>query len=262
MEFFDFNSENEFNLDEEYSKINTKAVSTPSDRKINDAEEIIHEFGGKYVEGLSLDKYETLYQNLEIFLRKYQTDSDVVTSMSKSDRDKLFGYGMSMFKEYEQVYQNLVLNFELSREEWHFIDNALSKKMKYNGNEIFNYWQLKIDFLDILENQFKNLPKEIPGLVVTTSVRNMILMSHLLMKHEESAGGNKSFYHFRNVLFEIAQMTKLFNAYGVMSERLSNKFNQWINALNGIDGYNNEETRIEEMSKEEIAETVEPVENE
>ncbi len=27
--------------------------------------------------------------------------------------------------------------------------------------------------------------------------------------------------------------------------------NQWINALNGIDGYNNEETRIEEINNKE-----------
>jgi len=257
MEFFDFNSDNEFNLNEEYSKVDTKVV-TPSERKANDAEQIIFELGKKYVEGLSLDKYEMLYSNLEIFLKKYQTDSDNVTQMTKGDRDKLFGYAITMFKEYEHTYQNLALNFELSKEEWHFIDNALSKKMKYNGQEIFNYWQLKIDFLDMLENQFKQLPKEVPGIVVTTSVRNMILMSHLLMKHEEN-GSTRSFYHFKDILFEIAQMTKLFNAYGVMSERLSNKFNQWINALNAIDGYNNEETRINDMTQEEpeIAEEVE-----
>ena len=257
MKFFDFKSENEFNLDEEYSKIKTDAVPTPNDKKINDAEHIIFEFGKKYVEGACLDKYETIFGNLEVFLKKYQTDSDLVTLMTKGDRDKLFGYAVTMFKEYEQTYQNLILNFELSKEEWHFIDNALSKKMKYDGQEVFNYWQLKIDFLDMLEKQFKELPKEIPSLVITTSVRNMILMSHLLMKHEEN-GSTKSFYYFKDVLFEIAQMTKLFNAYGVMSERLSNKFNQWINALNAIDGYNNEEARINEISQSESVE----VENE
>jgi len=250
MEFFDFNSENEFNLDEEYSKLNTKkAVETPTGKKNKDAENIILELGQKYIEGASLDKYESLYSNLDVFLNKYQTDSENVTSLDKDDRDKLFGYGITMFKEYEQTYQNLILNFEMSREEWHFIDNVLSKKMKYNGQEIFNYWQLKIDFLDMLEEQFKSLHKDVPGIVVTTSVRNMILMSHLLMSHQESAGGNKSFHHFRVILFEIAQMTKLFNAYGVMSERLSNKFSEWINALNAIDGYNNELTRMGEMSE-------------
>ncbi len=253
MEFFDFNSENEFNLDEEYSKLDTnKSVETPTDKKNKDAENIILDLGKKYVEGASLDKYETLFGNLDIFLKKYQTDSENVESLSKEDRDKLFGYGITMFKEYEQTYQNLMLNFELSKEEWHFIDNVLSKKMKYNGQEIFNYWQLKIDFLEQLESQFKSIPKDIPSLIVTTSVRNMILMSHLLMKHEESAGGNKSFHHFRNVLFEIAQMTKLFNAYGVMSERLSSQFNQWINALNAIDGYNDEGSRISEMSEPQV----------
>lgn len=252
MNYFDFNSEDEFNLDEEYSKLNTTNLEVPNEKKVTDAEHIIHDLGSKYVEGASLDKYETLYANIETFLRKYRTDSDEVTMMTKEDRDKLFGYGITMFKEYEHIYQNMVFSFELSSEEWHFIDNVLNKRMKYNGQEVFNYWQLRVDLLDNLTQQFKELPKEIPGLVVTTSVKNLILMSHLLMKHEENAGGNKSFMHFKNILFEIAQMTKLFNAYGVMAERLSNKFNQWINALNAIDGYNDESERVQE-----VVETVE-----
>lgn len=249
MNFFDFNSENEFNLSEEYSKLSTEKTLTPGDKKIKDAEHIILELGKKYVEGLSLDKYETMYSNIESFLKKYRTDSKDVEKMSKEDRDKLFGYCITMFREYEQHYQDMVFNFELSREEWNFVHNVLSRKMKYNGQEVFNYWELKVNFLDNLESQFKELPKEIPSIVVTTSVKNLILMSHLLMKHEENVGSNnKNFYNFRNVLFEIAQMTKLFNAYGVMSERLSNKLNQWINAINAIDGYNDENERIEKIS--------------
>ena len=43
-------------------------------------------------------------------------------------------------------------------------------------------------------------------------------------------------------------MTKLFNAYGVMLERVTNKFNNWVNALNMMDGFNNEE-RINESTE-------------
>jgi hypothetical protein len=246
MEFFDFNSENEFDLKNEYSKLGTPNLKTPVDRKVTDAEAIILELGSKYVEGASLDTYEKLFANIETFLRTYRTDSDIVNNMVTDDRDKLFGYGVNMFKMYENLYQNLIFNFEISKDEWHFIDNVLNKKLKYNGQELFNYWQLRGEFLDPVGKQFKSLPKEIPSLVVTTSVRNMVLLSHLLMKHEET-GGNKSFYHFKDVLLEIAQMTKLFNAYGVMSERISNKVSQWINTLNALDGYNDEETRIKNM---------------
>lgn len=257
MEFFDFNSGEEFNLQEEYLKLTQteEKLINPGDKKIKDAEQIILEDGAKYVEGSSLDKYEKFYANLETFLKKYRTDVEEVYNMTTKDRNKLFGYAINIFKNYEYVYQNMVFNFELSKEEWHFIDNVLNKKMKYNGKELFNYWQLRIDFLDKMTEQFKNLPNEIPSLVVNTSVKNMILLSHLLMKHEESAGGNKSFYHFKNILFEIAQMTKLFNAYGVMSERLNNKFNQWINALNELDGYNNEDMRIKNMNPDQETDT-------
>lgn len=72
-------------------------------------------------------------------------------------------------------------------------------------------------------------------------------MSHLLMKHEEK-GSTEQFHNFRTVLTEIAKMTRLFNAYGVMLERLTNKFNNWVNALNMIDGFNNEE-RVDESAE-------------
>jgi len=255
MGFHDFNSEEEFNLQEEYSNLIINKLDTPDEKKIKDAEQIIDELGKKYVEGVSLDKYENLFSSLNAFLNKYRTDSDEVISMSRNERDQLFGYSISMYKEYERIYQSLVFNFELSQEEWHFIENVLNKKLKYNGQELFNYWQLRVDFLDPTSEQFKELPKEIPGIVVSTSVKNMILLSHLLMMHEEN-GNTKSFYYFKDILFEIASMTKLFNAYGVMSERLSKMFNEWINALNAIDNYNDETTRINDMVESEVEEVV------
>lgn len=60
------------------------------------------------------------------------------------------------------------------------------------------------------------------------------------MKHEEK-GSTESFHHFRTVLTELAKMTKLFNAYGVMLERVTNRFNNWVNSLNAMDGYNNDD---------------------
>jgi hypothetical protein len=64
------------------------------------------------------------------------------------------------------------------------------------------------------------------------------------MKHEEK-GSTDSFHYFRTVLTEIAKMTKLFNAYGVILERTTNLFNNWVNALNAMDGYNNDDRSTE-----------------
>jgi len=256
MEFHDFNSDEEFNLLEEYSNLNMKKIDTPDEQKVTDAETIITDLGNKYVDGSSLDKYEALYGSLNAFLIKYKTENKSVISMTRNERDKLFGYSVSMYKEYENIYQNLLFNFELSQDEWHFIENVLNKKMKYNGQELFNYWQLRVDFLDPTAEKFKKVPKEIPSLVLTTSVKNMILLSHLLMTHEET-GNTKSFYHFKNILLEIASMTKLFNAYGVMSERLSKKFSEWVNALNAIDGYNDETVRMSEILESETSVKIE-----
>ena len=207
--------------------------------------EIIEELGSKYIEGLSLKKYEDTFVNLRDFLFKFRTDSDEVKGMTKSDRDKLFGYGKELFQFYQNQYSALEFNFELSIKEWNYIVNTLTKKMTYNGQEVFNYWELYKKFIEPTNEMAKKLPKELEGFVPICSIQSLILLSHLLMKWEEKGANGESFYHFRNILAEVAQMTRLFNAYGVILERVTNRFNNWVNAINAIDGYNNDD-RIDE----------------
>lgn len=242
-QFFDFRSEETFNLNDEYDKLFNGETFKPvnqNDEKLKDAESIIAELGSKYLEGLSIQKYEQSFLNLNNFLIKFKVDSEAVKSMNKSDRDKLFGYGKELFSYYQQTYSNLNFNFEVSTKEWHFIMHTLTKKLLYNGQEVFNFWELYRTFLEPTNRNYEKLPKTVETFVPICSIQGLILLSHLLMKHEEK-GSTESFYHFKNILAETAKMTKLFNAYGVMLERITNRFNNWVNALNAMDGYNNDD---------------------
>lgn len=241
--FFDFKSEEQFNLNEEYSNLfNTTEFNptNPGEEKLKDAENIIGELGRQYVEFLSLQKYEKTFVNLSEFLIKFRTDSEEVKNMTKSDRDKLFGYGKELYKSYQEYYGNLYFNFELTIKQWNYIDHTLTRKISYNGQELFNYWELFVKFIDPTRKLAEQLPKNLESFVPSLSIQSLILLSHLLMKHEEKAN-TENFHHFRTVLTEIAKMTKLFNAYGVMLERLTNRFNNWVNSLNAMDGYHNDE---------------------
>jgi hypothetical protein len=238
--FFDFKSNEAFNLDAEYKTIfgeQTFKPSNPNDDKLKDAEVIIAELGAKYMEGLSLQEYENIFLNLNAFLIKFRVDSDEVKNMTKDDRDKLFGYGKELFAAYQNQYSNLYFNFELSVKEWNYIENVLTRKMLYNGQELFNYWELYSKFIEPTKEMVSKLPKQLQSFVPICSIQNLILLSHLLMKHEEK-GSTEQFHNFRVVLTEIAKMTRLFNAYGVMLERETSMFNNWVNALNAMDEYN------------------------
>lgn len=240
--FFDFNSGEKFNLEEEYSTLFGEGEPkqlNPNESKVKDAESIIDEYGAKYIERASLVDYEKVFLNINEFLIQFQTDSQEVINMTKSDRDKLFGYGKELFKTYESVYSDLKFNFELSVKEWNYIDHTLTKKLSYNGQELFNYWELYVKFIEPTRNMVEKLPKTSETFVPICSIQSLILISHLLMKHEEKASTD-SFHYFRTTLTEIAKMTRLFNAYGVMLERITNRFNHWINALNAMDGFNND----------------------
>jgi len=241
--FFDFTSDSEFNLDAEYKTLfgtNEFKPRTPGEDKLKDAEKIIDELGGMYIEGLSLEKYEEAFLNLNNFLSKFRTDSEVVKNMSRADRDKLFGYGKELFQYYQDRYSSLDFNFELSLKEWNYIDHTLTRKISYNGQELFNFWELFKKFIEPTREIVKSLHKSLESFAPICSIQSIILLSHLLMKWEEK-GSSDSFHNFRNVLTELAKMTKLFNAYGVMLERSTNKFNNWVNALNAMDGYNNDD---------------------
>jgi len=240
--FFDFKSGEEFDLNSEYKAIfgdNEFIPSNPNEEKLKDAESIISEFGGQYIEGLSLMKYENMFINLNEFLVKFRTDSKVVQEMTREDRDKLFGYGKELFSTYQVQYSNLNFNFELSLKEWTYVYHTLTKKLLYNGQELFNYWELYTKFLEPTNNISLALPKQLESFVPICSIQSLILLSHLLMKHEEK-GSTESFHHFRNVLTEVAKMTRLFNAYGVMLERTTSRFNNWVNSINAMDGFNND----------------------
>ena len=242
--FFDFKSDKKFNLDDEYFTLfnenEFKPAANPNEAKLKDAEKIIEELGNKYIENLSLRKYEEVFMNLNEFLIKFRTDSDEVKVMSKSDRDKLFGYGKELFSFYQNQYSGLNFNFEISMKEWNYIDHTLTKKISYNGQELFNYWELYTKFIEPTREIFSALPKQLESFVPVCSIQSLILLSHLLMKHEEK-GSTDSFHYFRTVLTEMALMTKLFNAYGVILERVTNRFTNWVNSLNAMDGYNNDD---------------------
>jgi hypothetical protein len=241
--FFDFTGGETFNLDEEYKSLfgeNKFKATNPAESKLQDAQNIINELTEKYVELSSLKDYNDSYNNINGFLNKFRTDSDEVKNMAKPDRDKLFGYGKELFTFYQNKYGSLNFNFELSLKEWNYIDHILTKKLMYNGQEIFNFWELYVKFIEPTREIAKQLPKEIGTFIPNCSIQSLVLLSHLLMKHEEK-GSTESFYHFKTVLAEIAKMTRLFNAYGVVLERVTNHFNNWVNAINAMDGYNNDD---------------------
>lgn len=246
---FDFTGNQEFDLNAEYDALfqgEEYKPTNPNETKLKDAEDIINDLGGLYLESMSLTNYESAYKNLNEFLTRFRTDSEEVKSMSETERSKLFGYGKELFSNYNAKYSSICFNFELSRKEWHYIDHTLTNKLSYNGNEIFNYWELYTKFIAPTNVIFKDLPKTIDSFTPICSIQSLVLLYHLLMKHEEK-GESNSFTYFRTVLAEIGKMTKLFNAYGVILERVTNQFQNWVNSLNAMDGYNNDDrTKNEE----------------
>ena len=238
--FFDFTGDQAFDLNEEYKTLfGTEEFikDNKSEHELKHAEKIIAEDAKDLVEGTTLNNFEVILNNINHFFQKYRTDSTEVSTMTKSDRDKLFGYGKELFNAFKQSYEELAFNFDLSVKEWAFLEHTLTKKLSYNGQELFTYWELYSKWIEPTSNIAKQLPKDIPSFVPSIPVRNLVLLQHLIFKHSE-VPSTVSFYSFKKICFEIAKMTKLFNAYGVLVVRVENRFTHWIDAINSMDGYN------------------------
>ena len=93
MDFFNFTTDENFNLEDEYNKINQVPLQTENEKKISDAENIIDQIGSRYIEFSSLQKFEELHKSLESFLIKFSTENEDVVVMTAEQRDKLYGYG-------------------------------------------------------------------------------------------------------------------------------------------------------------------------
>ena len=241
-EFFDFTANQEFNLDEEYKKLfNTEELIkvNPANKELADAEDIIKKEGPNYVEATTLANFENKLQNATEFFKKYGVETDTVKTMTRSDRDKLFGYGKELYNSLKEAYETIEFNFEMTPKEFAFLEHTMTKKLTYNGNEIFTYWELYSNWIEPTIRAAKQLPKDLPSFVPSIPVRQLVLLQHLIFKHEEK-GSEQSFYSFRKIVFELAKMTKIFNAYGVLVVRVENRFKHWIDALGAMDGLNSD----------------------
>lgn len=252
-EIFDFSSGQEFDLNAEYKKMfdsDDLIKFNPNELELRDAEEVIKKDGLQYVENSTLGQFENTFQNVNTFFSKYRIDSDVVKNMTKSDRDKLFGYGKELFNSLKKSYELMEFNFEMTAKEWAYLEHTMTKKLSYDGNTVFTYWEVFSNWIDPTSRVAKSLPREVPSFTPSIPVRQLVLLSHLFFKHEEK-GSTDSFYSFKKLLFEIAKMTKIFNAYGVLVVRVENRYKHWVNALNAMDGLNTERDITDE---EHIAE--------
>jgi len=228
---FDFSSENEFKIDENYELI--KHTKKPSETKEliekRDADKIIEDTSSNFLDENYVKLMNDGYNNLISLLKKYDVNSDLVKNMTEEEKDKIYGIAEYLFNEYQKNLNNMDFIFELTQDEWKFMLDVIKNKLEYDQNEIFQLKEVREQYLEKSEELYKDIPngENIPTVI---NVNNLIILYHLISKYKVK-GLNKSHYSYLSLLTKIGERIKLFNAYTLWVQRLSDDFKLWGGSL-------------------------------
>jgi len=225
----DFTSDDEINLDASYEMISVIEREAKTAKAL-DAENVIGEMSGVYVNEEYKTKLDKSIDNVKGFIRKYNIELDDVKNLSDSEKTKLFAVGSFLAKNVSNMINDLKFTFSLERKEYKFIFHALERKMEYDGNEVFNIIELNERYLSEWKTLDKSLPKDVPSFIVDIDIKNLVMIYHFLGKYTVKGLGDE-FYTFAKVLHKIADTNKLYNAYNVLNERLKTDFAVWTGAM-------------------------------
>jgi len=240
---FDFNSNNKFDIEESYELI--KHMKKPKETKEliekRDADKIIDETSSKYLNNDYVNVMNDGYNNLQSLLKKYDVNSDLVKKMTEKDKDKIYGIAEYLFNEYQLKLNKMDFKFDLTQDEWKFMNDVIKNKLEYDQNEIFQLKEVREQYLDMAEDIYKSNPNVniIPTII---NVNNLIILYHLISKYKVK-GLNKGHYSFLSLLTKIADRIKLFNAYTLWVQRLSDDFKLWGGSLTPVDNLDDDKKK-------------------
>jgi hypothetical protein len=220
-----------------------------------DADKIIEKTSSEYLDEKYVEDMKKGYDNLTNMIRRYDPNKKEVRNMSEEDKDKIYGIAEYLFNEYQLKLNHMSFSFELTTDEWEFMIDLFKNKIEYDQNEIFQLKELKENYLDEGEKKYKelNVKKSKTNFETYINVNDLIILYHLISKYKVK-GTTKYYYNYLSLLTKIGERIKLFNAYNVWIQRLSDDFQIWGAGLTVDDemlnGKKEEETKDKTDKKE------------
>lgn len=225
LDNFDFSDDKGFDIDKYHELINFLKKSETTDEmkekiKLEEAKNIISSTAKEFLGEEFVNQYSKEEDNLINLIKKFDPNLDEVKKMTEEQKDKIYDIAQYLFNNFQKKLNQLNFHFPVDNEERKFIFNVFKNKIEYDQNEVFQLDELKNNYLDI---DFKNDN----GIYNTyINVNDLIVFYHLFSKYKVK-GITNEFYNFIQILKKIGERIKLFNAYNVVIQRLSNDFQLW-----------------------------------
>ena len=229
LETIDFkDKENSFDVESYFDAI-SKIQNKNNNFKQEEAETIISEIATKFVDESFVNELAKKGESIKDYIRKYNPNSDTIKDMKVHDVDKVYAIFNYLLNSYIQYLNDMTFNFEISKEEFKFLNKVLTQTIEYDGDEVFNYTKFIEDFWENAKEEVdKDKSKE--SYIFKINIKQVLLLHHLIKGHKVK-GITNEFRQFRNILYKIAQTNRIFNAYNIIVDRLKEDAKLWGSAL-------------------------------
>ena len=231
LETIDFNDANDFDHQEYYRVLESIAQKNES-AKNEEAEAIVDKDAKTMIDSEFVEELVKKRKTIESFIRKYDPNLESTKALEILDVDKIYAISNYLLNSYIQYVNEMDFIFEMKRLEVKFLNRILMNEISYNGDEVFNYAELYEKFWKGAKERFET-EKDTEVFVFKVSIKNILILHHLI-KGYTVKGRTQDFIHFQNILFQIAKVNKLFNAYNIIIERIKSDREIWGNHIEEI----------------------------
>jgi hypothetical protein len=230
LESIDFKNE-ELDYNSYYEAIASIAKKN-TNYKQEEAENIISDVANQVVDTDFIAELDKKREAIKDFIRKYDPNSDIIKNMTLVDVERIYSIFNYLLNSYIQYLNEMTFNFEVTNQEFKFLDKVLVRETEYDGDEVFNYTEFIESFWESAKAEYEK-DKSKGSFVFKINIKKILLLHHLIKGHKVK-GVTIEFKTFRNVLYKIAQTNRVFNAYNIIVERLKDDAKLWGTALDAV----------------------------
>lgn len=205
-----------------------------------EAQTVIDTLSDKYIDETYKKELDGLFSNMKNFLEKYNVEKDEMKNKNDIELTKLFRVGKFLMGNITAKLEKVLMNINFSTDELKLLINILDNKLEYDGTEVFNLIELNDNYIKPWKEQYKNIPKGVNKIMLSIDIANIIMLYHFIVKYKIK-GITKEYYDFVNILKNIANTNKLYNAYATLKERLNNDFIFWTGATEELNKQSKDE---------------------
>ena len=133
---------------------------------------------------------------------------------------------------YIQYVNEMKFIFVLEKSEAKWLNKVLLGEIEYNGDEVFNYTELYNTFWKGVQEKMEE-DKSAESYSFKVAIKSLLILHHLIKGHTVK-GRTGDFKIFASILYKIAKVNKLFNAYNIIIERIKSDREIWGAGLDEV----------------------------